>query len=191
MSPDPAWRSKPVRRRTASLPLAHLVAAARSGSADALGALYERYGAGLYRLAYRLLGNREDAEDVVHDLFVGLPEALRRYEERGALESWLKRVTARVALMRLRAGGRRREVHLAVARELVGGDSSAAPPDSRLLQAAVDRLPEHLRSVLVLKEIEGYSHAEVSELLGISQGASRIRLMRAVRRLRKSLEDAR
>src|SRR5436190_1045128 len=89
-----------------------LMAEARAGSPDALSALYLEHGAALFRLAYRLVRAREDAEDVVHDVFVGLPEALRRYEERGSLVGWLKRVTARVALMRLRSGKRRREVAL-------------------------------------------------------------------------------
>src|SRR6266545_3734721 len=86
------------------------IEAARAGSPDTLAVLYQDHGAALYRLAYRLTGTREDAEDVVHDVFVGLPEALRRYEERGSLEAWLKRVTARVALMRLRRRRRQREV---------------------------------------------------------------------------------
>src|SRR2546428_14122685 len=89
-----------------------IVAAARRGDPPALAALYRAHGAAVFRLAYRLTGTREDAEDVVHDVFVGLPEALLRYEERGRLESWLKRVAARVALMRLRQRGRRREVAL-------------------------------------------------------------------------------
>src|SRR6267154_1764723 len=91
---------------------ASLIAEARAGSPDALSALYLEHGAALFRLAYRLVGAREDAEDVVHDVFVGLPDALRRYEERGSFGGWLKRVTARVALMRLRSGKRRREVAL-------------------------------------------------------------------------------
>src|SRR2546426_4641742 len=85
---------------------------ARRGDPEALASLYRTHGAVLFRLAYRLVGAREDAEDVVHDVFVGLPEALRRYEERGSFAAWLKRVTARVALMRLRSGKRRREVAL-------------------------------------------------------------------------------
>src|SRR5436190_2181243 len=89
-----------------------LIAEARAGSPDALSALYLEHGAALFRLAYRLVGAREDAEDVVHDVFVGLPEALRRYEERGSFAPWLKRVTARLALMRLRRSKRRREVAL-------------------------------------------------------------------------------
>jgi RNA polymerase sigma-70 factor (ECF subfamily) len=56
------------------------------------------------------------------------------------------------------------------------------------LEAAVNTLPDHLRAVLVLKEIEGYAHAEIAELLGISEGASRVRLTRALKRLRNELE---
>src|SRR6266487_1253667 len=88
---------------------ADLVGGVRNGDPAALGLLYDAFGAGLFRLAYRLTGTREDAEDVVHDVFVGLPEALTRYEERGRLGAWLRRVTARVALMRLRGQARRRE----------------------------------------------------------------------------------
>jgi RNA polymerase sigma-70 factor (ECF subfamily) len=164
------------------------IAEARAGSPDALSALYLEHGAALFRLAYRLVGAREDAEDVVHDVFVGLPEALQRYEERGRLVGWLKRVTARVALMRLRSGKRRREVALDNAVE------QAEPPralERDGLQAAVNTLPDHLRAVLVLKEIEGYAHGEIAELLGISEGASRVRLTRALERLRHELEGGR
>jgi DNA-directed RNA polymerase specialized sigma24 family protein len=58
---------------------ASLIAEARAGSPDAPSALYREHGAGLFRLAYRLVGAREDAENVVHDVFVGLPEALQHY----------------------------------------------------------------------------------------------------------------
>jgi len=165
-----------------------LIAEARAGSPDALSALYREHGAALFRLAYRLVGAREDAEDVVHDVFVGLPEALRRYQERGSFAPWLKRVTARLALMRLRRSKRRREV------ALDNAAGQAEPPvtaERDGLQAAVDTLPDHLRSVLVLKEIEGYGHAEIAELLGISEGASRVRLTRALKRLRNELESGR
>src|SRR5437867_5613050 len=156
--------------------------------AQALGTLYDTYARQLFRLAYRLLGTREDAEDVVHDVFVGLPEALLRYEERGRLESWLKRVAARVALMRLRQRGRRREVPLEA---VAGHRSPEAPGEVAALQEAVAALPNALRSVLVLKEMEGYSHAEVAALLGISAGASRARLTRAITRLRRTLGEDR
>ena len=162
--------------------------AIRAGSPEALAALYREYGSALHRLAYRLTGTREDAEDVVHDVFVGLPEALGRYEEWGSFAGWLKRVTARVALMRLRTRTRRRDVALDAT--LATADRPAAV-EHVTLQTAIDELPDRLRCVLVLKEVEGYSHAEVGELLGISAGASRVRLNRAMRLLRKRMEDGR
>src|SRR5438876_6100490 len=127
---------------------ASLIAEARAGSPHALSALYLEHGAALFRLAYRLVGAREDAEDVVHEMFVGLPDALQRYEERGSFAAWLKRVTARMALMRLRSRKRRREVSLDDAA------GQAEPPRASErdgLQAAVNTLPDHLRAVLVLK----------------------------------------
>lgn len=168
--------------RPSALGSAELAQQARGGSTAALGELYHRLGPALFRVAYRLTGTREDAEDVVHDLFVGLPESLQRYEERGRLDAWMRRLTARLALMRLRSK------HRAVVTLEDGHPSgeTAATHDSDL-EDAVRSLPEALRNVLVLKEVEGYSHAEVGEMLGISVVTSRVRLMRALRRLRKTL----
>lgn len=167
---------------------AALIEAVRAGNPEALAALYQEHGRALYRLAYRLTGTREDAEDVVHDVFVGLPEALSHYEERGKFTSWLKRVAARTALLRLRGRQRRREVSLEVA------DQKSRPTvDANViaLEGAVNSLPDSLRVVIMLKEVEGYSHSEVAELLGISVAASRVRAARGLARLRKALEDGR
>ena len=90
-----------------------LAARARAGDRGALAQLYERYSAALYTLAKRLLGSEADAEDVLHDVFLGLPEALRHYEKHGALAGWLKRLTARASLNRIRASTRRGEEDLA------------------------------------------------------------------------------
>jgi len=159
-----------------------LIAHTRTGDPAALGELYAQHARALLALACRLTGSAADAEDVVHDVFLGLPEALRRYEERGSLASWLKRVTARVALNRLRARGRSREVALPP-----NAAHSADALDAVALQSAIDALPDALRAVFVLKEIEGYSHAEVAALLDITRGASEVRLHRAVAALRRAL----
>ncbi len=157
------------------------------GSPDALAQWYRRYGPGLFRLAYRLTGSREDAEDVVHDVFVGLPEALEHYEERGRLEAWLKRLTARMSLMRLRSNRRRRDIHL----ETDHPGPDPVGDDQADIEKAMNALPDPLRSVLVLKEVEGYSHAEIGAMLNISAVASRVRLARAMSRLRRILGGAR
>lgn len=155
-----------------------------AGERDRLDELYRRHAGALLGVAYRLLMSRADAEDVVHDLFVGLPEALRRYEERGSMESWLKRIVVRLALSRIRA---RRDVALDAAPDL-----TILPEDtvSRVaLQRALATLSPSLRSVLVLKEVEGFAHREIADLLGISVAASEVRLHRALRQLRVALSE--
>lgn len=156
-----------------------LVRAARAGDMEALGELYRRFSPSLMAIAYRLLQSREGAEDVLHDVFVGLPEAMRKYDERGRLAAWLRQVTARVALSVIR----REEA--AVRLTPLPALTRADDVHTRMtLDSAVASLPVTLRTVLVLKEIEGFSHAEIGEMLGISRGASEVRLHRALNALR-------
>jgi len=161
------------------------VEAARAGHPEALAVLYAQYAPDLLRLAFRLTGTVEDAEDVLQDVFVGLPEALRHYEERGNLRAWLRQVTARTALMLRRRTAVRREV------SLDGSTPATAAMEPTLeqvaLQRALEGLPGSLRAVFVLKVMEGYSHAEVAALLGIRRGTSEVRLYRAIRLLRSAL----
>lgn len=166
--------------------LAEAVCRARQGSADALAALYAAYADQVLGTAYRILGNRADAEDTLQDLFVGMPEALTHYREEGRLGAWLRRLAARTALMRLRR--QRREASFAdgidpPAREVAG----AGALDRVAAADALDRLPEQLRQVFLLKEVEGFTHQEIGDLLGISPGASGVRLHRAWRSLRTLL----
>lgn len=170
--------------RVAQATDADLAAAVRDGNVDALGELYRRYAEPLMAVAYRLLWSHAEAEDVLHDVFVGLPRALRKYDERGSLVPWLKRVTAHVALSKLRAGGG--PIEFGVEHD-AAVDESISPEESMTLSAAVASLAPALRAVLVLKEIEGFSHAEIAAMLGISKGASEVRLHRAIRALRERM----
>jgi RNA polymerase sigma-70 factor, ECF subfamily len=164
---------------------AGLVIATRGGDMTALSVLYQRHSRALMAVAFRLLGSRERAEDVVHDVFVGLPEALRKYDERGTLLPWLKRVTARVALGMLRRERIAGEVDIEAAGDL---HARAREPESRMsVESALAAIPDSLRAVVVLKEIEGFSHAEIADMLGISRGASEVRLHRALAAMRAHL----
>ena len=150
---------------------------------DTIAALYARYAPAMMRVAYHLTGSRADAEDVLHDVFLTLPDALRRYEERGRLEAWLVRLTARAALTRGRR--RRRAAETPIDNKaILGAPTNAERVD---LESALRALPPSLRAVVVLKEIEGYSHGEIATMLGISVGASEVRLCRAMNRLREAL----
>jgi RNA polymerase sigma-70 factor (ECF subfamily) len=123
----------------------------------------------------------------LHDLFVGLPEAIRKFEGRGSLEGWLKRVLVRLVLMRQRAQRRRREV--AFDDQTPDRAASRATDESGTLdlERVLAELPDDLRAVLVLRETEGYSHKEIGVMLGITPGASRVRLSRAIKLLRAGL----
>ncbi len=153
---------------------------------DALSIVYQHHAGVLTGVAFRLTGSRSDAEDVVQDLFVGLPGALTRYDERGRFLHWLRRLVVRLALMRLRADRRRREWSLDEVIE-AGGNSLPAEPSP--LQDALRGLEPDDRAIVILKVVEGYSHSEIAELLGIRRGTSEVRLHRALARLRQSMED--
>ena len=165
---------------------------ARSGEPSAITQLYERYGDTVYRIGYRLTGSTMDAEDVLQDVFLGLSRALQSYAGRGSLEGWIKRVAARTTLMKLRLRKRKGEVALEYLppSPADGGGSGMSATDRMELEEAVDALPGALRTVFVLRDVEGYTHGEIGEMLGIGIGASRVRLHRARRILRKLLEES-
>lgn len=166
---------------------AELLAQARRGSSTAIGALYVAHAGSLLRLGARITGSTADAEDLLHDLFVGLPELLGRYEHRFRLDAWLRGVMTRMAIARLRQGARRESLTSSRSHE-VARETRGDPWNSIDLDRALSRLSPMTRAVFVLRQIEGYSHGEIAALLDISRGASRIRHLRALRQLRALLE---
>lgn len=166
------------------------LAALRAGEASAIASCYRAHAQTLLAVAYRLTASADDAQDIVHDVFVGLPAALSRYEERGQFRAWLVRVTTRVALMHRRKERRHDTASVTSSREL--GERSTAQPERDPIAhdraiAALAQLSNSLRHVFVLRVIEGYSHAEIATLLGISINNSEVRLHRAVQQLRRTL----
>ncbi|HEX8849693.1 MAG TPA: sigma-70 family RNA polymerase sigma factor [Gemmatimonadaceae bacterium] len=163
-----------------------LVSRVMSGEREALGELYSAFASTVHAAAQRLLGERSDAEDVTHELFAGLPRILAGWDAaRGSLGPWLRRVAVRLALMRLRSGRRRREVDVGAVASLVARSDE---PHERLTMAdALERLNDEQRVVFLLKEVEGYSHAEIATLLEISVRNSEVRLFRARQALRAFL----
>jgi RNA polymerase sigma-70 factor (ECF subfamily) len=166
------------------------IRAAQRRNPEGIGALYREHADSVYQTAYRLMGSRSDAQDVLQDVFAGLPRALGSYRDQGSFAGWLRTVATRTALMRLRATRRKREVDFDVseAETAIGGALVEIEPLDRIaISAALAGMPESLRLVFMLREVEGYSHGEVGELLGISARASATRLSRAWNVLRKEL----
>ena len=160
------------------------------GDRDALGELFASHGDLVYRAAFRLTGHRADAEDVTQEVFVRLPAALSGFTGAASqFPGWLRRVAVRQALMQLRNGRRRREVN-------VDGVASLLAPaegvvERLTVEQALERLSDEHRTVFLLKEVEGYDHAEIAELLGLSVANSEVRLHRARRQLRELLRGSR
>lgn len=165
-----------------------LAARVRTGDAAALAELFRRHADQVYEVAARLTQSAHDAEDVTQNVFVGLPEALHGYTGSGDLGSWIRRIATRAALLFLRQDRRQAKWERKAARHRSSKNAPDEVEARMTLEWALNRVPEDWRTVYVLKEIEGYSHDEIADLLGISVGASSVRLYRARLFLRDRLQ---
>lgn len=163
---------------------------AAAGDAEALEQIYRRFEPLVRQTARRATDCEDDAEDVVQEVFLTLPNALDRYEEQGRFDAWIARLTMRTALMRRRAKLR------ADARFDDTTPRSTPAHDEAILSRlaladALTALPDHARELVRLRQIEGLSHDEVAAQLGISRNASEVRLHRALKQLRTLLSESR
>jgi RNA polymerase sigma factor (sigma-70 family) len=163
-----------------------VVARARTGDPEALGALYRAFEAPVYNLARRICRTTEDAEDVLQETFFEVCRSIGRYREEGSLWGWVRTIAASKALMRIRRNKYRDtdELH----DEVVGRRQE----DSHLrmdLEAALERLPETSRAVVWLHDVEGYTHDEIAKMMGKTPSFSKSQLARAHARLRQWLGE--
>jgi len=171
----------------------NLVDAARQGDRVAFEGLYRNNRDRIYGLLWRLCGGDAAlAEDLLQEAFVRAWQKLGSFRGESRFGTWLHRLSANVALSdrRIRMRRVKHEVVLdeAAERWIVGDQDVFA--DKRMdLERAIARLPERARTVLILYEIEGYKHAEISEITGMAVGSSKAQLHRARKLLRKDLDS--
>jgi RNA polymerase sigma-70 factor (ECF subfamily) len=178
------------------------VARVRAGDHDAFRFLVERHSRSVFRLAYRLTGHEQDAEDVVQETFLRAFRQIRRFESRSSFATWLYRITVNCShdllRQRPRAGSRQSldDPDGAAAMPLV--DTSAAADPLRELasrrigervQAAMAGLSEQERSAFVMRHFEGLSIDEIGRVLDLKTSAAKHSVFRAVQKLRRSLES--
>jgi len=169
-----------------------LVERARSGDRGAFEQLYRRHRDRIHGLLWRLAGGDAAlSEDLLQEAFVRAWQKLDGFRGDSLFGTWLHRLSVNVALSdrrtRLRTVGRETGLEGAVERTLsVERDVRAA--DQLDLEAAIARLPKRARTVLVLYDIEGYSHAEIADLTGMAVGSSKAQLHRARKLVREDLE---
>ncbi|MDH3284806.1 MAG: sigma-70 family RNA polymerase sigma factor [Acidobacteriota bacterium] len=161
--------------RGASILSSDLIRRAKSGERDAFDRLVAEFGRLVLSLALRMVGHRQDAEDVAQEVFLRLFRALDGIDETRSLEPWLVRVTLNVARNRLSRGPARREEPLTSRAESrasasAGPDVSVRSADVRAaLRGAVRELPTQEATVFVLRDLQGVTVATIAEALGSSQ----------------------
>ncbi len=160
------------------------------GDPRAFDTLYDRYTPRLYRLALRLTGGEEStAMDLVHDTWVRAAAKLGRFAWRAQLSTWLSGILINRHREQIR--DQRREVDPPPGEGWAGADDRrlTGTVDRVALEHAVAGLPAGYRQVLVLHDIEGYTHEEIGSLLAIEPGTSKSQLSRARSQLRRALGD--
>jgi RNA polymerase sigma-70 factor (ECF subfamily) len=166
-----------------------LVARAAAGEPDAQRALYDAHVDRVYRLAYRMAGDDDQARDFTQDAFIRAFGKLAEFRGESAFGTWLHTITVSVVLNGLRKVKRlqAREVSLEAV-ESLGVTAPRADPDLReRLHAAIDALPPGYRTVFVMHDVEGFTHEEIGRALGVETGTSKAQLFRARARLRERL----
>jgi RNA polymerase sigma-70 factor (ECF subfamily) len=176
------------------------IEALRSGDRDEFARLVDAYSGPVYRLGLRMLGREQDAEDVLQNTFIKILQHIKGFEERSSLSTWIYRIAANEALMMLRK--MRPEVNLDD--QGANDDENFMPvqfvdwgalPEETLesreakdyLETAIKDLPEPLRVVFILRDIEGLSIKETSEALNLTETNVKTRLLRARLNLREKL----
>ncbi len=180
----------------ADLVEARAVARLRSGDMEALGDLYDLHHAAVRAFAVRFLGDAVAAEDLLHDVFVGLPRAIAGYRGDAPLRSFLVAMAANQSKNHVRAAVRRRSLVQRASREpeptvAAADDAHEREELGRMLQRALDQLSHEHRVTFVLCEIEERTSPAVAIMLGIPEATVRTRLFHAKKRLRELLGDER
>jgi RNA polymerase sigma-70 factor (ECF subfamily) len=178
-----------------------LVEECRRGDPNAFSRLVALHEGLVYNLAARLLGDREEAKDVAQDVFLQIYRMLPRFEGRSSLKTWIYRIVVNQCRNRQRWWRRRRRDKLQPLEELAASESArlATPasecPDEEMarreqsgrVQKALLTLSVDHRAVLLLREVEELSGAEIAEALGVAEGTVKSRLARAREALRLAL----
>lgn len=178
-----------------------LVEMAKGGDFSAFETLFNRHRDLVYRFAYQMAPRRDDAEDIVQDVFVKAYQNLHRYRDEAKFTTWLLRIATNHGTDKARMSQRRHDLE---ARELQGGllwmtvgSSNDDPIEGMeferrrsLLRQAIADLPPHHQSVVVMRDIEEMEYTDIASILGCTVGGAKLRVLRARRALKERLNSS-
>lgn len=167
--------------------LDELITNCKKGKRKAQEELYKRYSGILYGMCLKYSRNKTEAEDNLHDSFMTIFDKIGQFNHKGSFEGWIKRITVNTVMQKYR-----KEQYLKVVNENIGDEVEIEEhlPDISLdvLLKYVQELPNKYRLTFNLYVLDGYSHKEISEMLGTSLGTSKSNLSRARMILKEKIE---
>ncbi|MEM9647576.1 RNA polymerase sigma factor [Flagellimonas flava] len=167
--------------------LEELIHNCKKGKRQAQAELYRKYSGILFGMCLKYSRNRTEAEDNLHDSFMTIFSKMDQYNFNGSFEGWIKRITVNTVLQKFR-----KEQYLNVVSENVGEeievDTEQMDVSLSTLLGYIQELPNKYRITFNLYVLDGYSHKEISEMLGTSTGTSKSNLARAKMILREKIE---
>jgi RNA polymerase sigma-70 factor, ECF subfamily len=176
--------------RTERMTEARLIERACEGDPLAVRTLYERYSSRVFGVVRRIAGDDDLAQDFAQEAWIRAFRALPSFRGDSRFSTWVHRIAVNAALQAVRSAGTRER------RETDLPDTIPVAPKHRdvlledRLQRAMDRVPEGMRRVLILHDVEGYTHEEIGEALGINPGTSKSQLFKARARMRVLLRGS-
>ncbi len=148
--------------------------------------LYYKYCDAMFTLAYRILNDGDEANDVLQDAFLQVFQKIEQFRKQSSLGAWIKTIVVRTAIKHLKSQKLfdtfQQEKH----------DTSDFIPndtDGKILEKIILSLPDGYRTIFILAEVEGYKHREIAEILNISEGTSKSQLFNAKRILKEKLKN--
>jgi RNA polymerase sigma factor (sigma-70 family) len=170
------------------LTLDELIIQCKKQDATAQGELYKRYSGTLFSICLKYSPNYVEAEDNLQDSFLTIFKRIGQYEGKGSFEGWIKRITVNTALQKYR---KKRDFEINNEEQIEDADIEVETDDVPLdfLLKIVQELPDRYRLVFSMYVLDGYTHKEIGELLGISDGTSKSNLARGRAILKAKIDD--
>jgi len=164
-----------------------LIAAARKGDRRAMAALYTAHSGRVYSVVRRMVGDDHLAEDVSQDAWVRAFEKLHSFRGESSFGTWMHRLAVNSALNRLRRQSKRPDVEAAAEKQTGPPPTDETVLNQKLLSQALDQLSPGYRTVLVLHDVQGLTHDEIADRMGVAVGTSKSQLHKARARMRDLL----
>lgn len=166
-----------------------LIEKCKKGKARYQKVLYDRYSCKVYPICYRYAKNEEDAKDILQETFIRVFNKLETFQDKGSFEGWIKRIAVNVAIRHYQNTVKKIDQHdIEKVQEISSQESILSELNAEDILKKISELPNGYRLVFNMYALEGYSHKEIAEKLGISEGSSRSQLTRARQALMEMLQ---